>query len=296
MHKALRRRWLDGIGGPTLGRRAGFTLIEMIVVVAILVILAGIVLPKLDRTLVKANKGVAGSNVGGVSRYIQTYLVMHNVYPDRWDSLLASSLPADASSGLAAATLPALVIPGEPAKEPGLDPALTGGPPAGSNAKLTTTTLVEDGVADVHEVRSLARMGITTLLDWGVPGGAPGDRFTDPRTLANGSPVATVNAADDDGAAIIDHIYPENKLPGGASGTVPAGKKLVVFGFGPLNTAVGDILQESPRDPETNPAQYYNRHLAVFEVNSGGGRAELKAVLGTDADRMDEYLNEFYER
>lgn len=283
------------MAGTLVRRRSGFTLIEMIVVVAILVILAGLVLPKLDRAQLKANKGVAASNLGGVSRYIQTYRVMHNVYPDRWDSLLASVMPADASPTLGAATLPALVFPGAPAQEPGVDPQLTGGPPTGSPTKLTTTTLVEDAVADVHEVRSLARMGITTVLDWG-SSGVPGDRFTEPRTLADGSVVATVNAADGDGRAIIDHIYPENRLPGGVSGTVPSGKKLVVFGFGPLNTVIGDILQESPTYANTDPTQYYNRNLAIFEVSAGGSRAELKAVVGGDADRIDEEVNDFYER
>src|SRR5262245_66218054 len=101
---------------------AGFTLIEVLVVVAILVILAGFILPKLDRAQLKANKGVAAANMGGVSRYIQTYRVMHNFYPDRWDSLLSD----EATAGTFV-----LKVPGAPGGAAGLDPQLVGGPQIG---------------------------------------------------------------------------------------------------------------------------------------------------------------------
>src|SRR5690349_3585044 len=104
-------------------RSRGFTLIELLVVVAILVILAGTVLPKLDRVQLKANKGVAGNNAAGVSRYIQTYRIMHNVYPNHFDSLLTgpSGTLWSTSSGLG----------------PELEPQTTGALP-GSPHKLTT--------------------------------------------------------------------------------------------------------------------------------------------------------------
>jgi len=264
----------------------GFTLIEMLVVVAIMVALAGYVLAKLDRAQLKSNKGVAANNMGGVSRYIQTYRVLHNVYPDRWDSLVT---PAGD-----------LVVPGAPGTSPGLDPQLVGGPPAQSPTKLATTTLSDD------EVRSLTRLSVTTLLDWNDASDAvPGDRFQLTRALAGGGTVATLNwgpgvlapatGDDEDAAAIIDHIYPLNHTDAGVSGSIPAGKKLVVFGFGPSNAAIGDVLQECPTYANTDPAQYYNRNLAIFEVDSGGGRCELKAVVGGDADRIDEEINDFYE-
>lgn len=291
---------------------AGFTLIEMLVVVAIMVVLSGYVLAKLDRAQLKSNKGVAASNMGGVSRYIQTYRVMHNAYPDRWDSLVT---PAGA-----------LVAPGAPGGAPGIDPQLTGGPPAGSPAKLSTTTL------SLLEARSLTRLNIGTVLDWDAAAdSAPGDRFRLARLLIDdagtpgdptddtptGIPVATLNwtptgavgpgvgnatgtgggTGEGDAAAIIDHIYPGNKvIPGPGEGAIPAGKKLVVFGFGPANQAIGDVLQECPTYANTDPTQYYNRNLAIFEVDDGGSRAELKAVVGGDADRIDEEVADFYEK
>lgn len=256
--------------------KAGFTLIELLVVVAILVILAGLILPKLDKIQLKSNKAVAAANIHDVSRYIQTYRVLHNFYPDRWDSLLTSG---GTPALWEAATL----------NDQGLDPQLVGGPIPASPEKLTIATFASD-----DEIRSLSRIGIGTMLDLGT-GGIPGDRFTQPRTIANGATYATINTADGDGRALIDHIYPENRLPTGTSGAIPGGKKLIVVGVGPLNSMIGDVVQDTPFYSNTDPAKYYHRFLAIFEFSTGGSRAELKAVVGTDADRLDEEINDFYE-
>jgi len=256
-----------------VAKSAGFTLIELVVVVGILVALAGIVLPKLDIYQLKANKGIAAANIGGVSRYVQTFRITHNVYPDNFDSLLTNT-------GV-------LWAPGAPGTTPGIDPQLVGGPPAGSPTKLTTTTIVGD------ELRSLTRMGITTILDVDptTGGGIPGDRFDIPRTLAAGEIVATLNSGpggDDDANGIVDRFYPQG-------GGVPAGKKIVVFGFGPRNLCIGDVLQEAPFYSNTDARQYYNRFLCCFEVDSGGSRARFLGALGADADRMDEEINDYFE-
>ncbi|HLX61103.1 MAG TPA: prepilin-type N-terminal cleavage/methylation domain-containing protein [Planctomycetota bacterium] len=259
---------------------SGFTLIEMLTVVAILVVLAGLILPKLDREQLRANKGVAANNMASAASYIRLYYVRHNIYPDRWDSLLTGS--------------GSLWTPGAPGSGvQGLDPQLTGGPPTGSPNKLTTTTLTEDSAT--HEVRSLARMGITTFLSQG-SASVPGDAFNVAATLADGSKVATINVSDADGMAIIDSIYPENKLSTGTSGSIPAGNKLVVVGFGPINTAIGDVLQECPTYANTDHTQYYDRFLAIFETHADGSRAELKKVVGGDGDLLSDEVGDYYQK
>lgn len=266
--------------------KAGFTLIELLVVVAILVILAGLILPKLDRVQLKANKGVAASNIHDVSRYIQTYRVMHNFYPDKWDSLM--------DSGTTLWTAPNI-------DAPGLEPQLVGGPIPASPHKLKVADPLTAG-----EVRSLSRLGIGTLLDLDTSSDAiPGSRFTQQRPLAVGGRFATLNVSvppvstdDEDAIAIVDHIYPQNKLTGtnpGVSGTIPSGKRLLVVGVGPNNAMIGDVVQDTPFYSNTDPAKYYHRFLAIFEISDGGSRAELKAVVGADADRLDEEINDFYE-
>ena len=269
-------------------RRAvpGFTLIELLVVVGILVALAGALLPKLDRIDQKTNKGIAANNMTGTSRYIQTYRILHNVYPDVWDSLVVKT-----SGALAQAP----TING-----PGLEPQTTGGTADGNLSsgphKLIAGTLAS-GMA-----RSLNRMNIGTVMDWDATGanlsgggGAPTDLFNTQRALVDGGAVATLNPADGDALDIINQIYPANKLAGGTSGAVPAGKQLIVFGFGPLNQCIGDVIQDCPAYSNTDSSKFYTRFLAVFEARNDGSRAELKLVVGADGDLTRDEMNDFYD-
>ena len=112
-----------------------------------------------------------------------------------------------------------------------------------------------------------------------------------------GGTVATINLADSDGLGILRKIYPSSP----PLSAVPAGKKLVVFGLGPLNGLIGGLNQQSlltdaPFYSNTNQSQYYNRFLCVFEVSASGSRARLMAVLGADGDRIDEEVADFYEQ
>lgn len=272
-----------------LRARQGFTLLELVVVVAVLVILAGFILPKFDVFKLKANKGVAAANMSGISRLIQQYYVQNAVYPDGWDSLLDS-------------TGTNLWAPGAPGTDPGLDPQLVGG---GANPqKLTVSGNLTPG-----EVRSLTRIGIVNVFDAGGTTGLPNDRFTSaPRPIATTGKLAVINApvasdpededatppadtdGDEDARNIVSHIYP------GSNGIIPFGKKLVALGLGSRNTMVGKLMQEVPFYSNTDVTQYYSRYLAVFEVSNKGSRAELKAVIGSDGDLIKEEIADYYER
>lgn len=242
--------------------KGGFTLIELIVVMAVLTVLAGLILPKLDVFKLKANKAAAASNIHGVDRFIQSYKVQKDLFPDNWDSLLDTT-------GAALFTAQ-------------LDPQLIGGPPAGSPTKLTIDT-----IDDVDQLRSLTRVGITTVLDH-TTGHFPADSATDERALDIGDSFATINAADGDGAAIIEHLYP-------GSGGVPAGKKIFVVGLGPRNQMMGDTLHVAPFYANTDQVSYYSRFLVAFELDTGGSRAKLLGSLGADADTISEEIIDFYE-
>jgi prepilin-type N-terminal cleavage/methylation domain-containing protein len=244
-------------------RVAGFTLVELIVVMAVLTVLAGLVLPKLDVFKLKANKASAASNMHGVDSIVTGYKVQKDVFPDQWDSLL------DATNTTALF--------------PGLDPQLIGGT-VGSPHKLTTTTIASD-----DELRSLNRVGLLTVFDH-VAGGFPGDSASSgPRTFTTGDTLATINAADPDGAGILAQFYP---LTGGV---VPAGKKVVAFGLGPRNQIIGDMLHAAPFYANTDQLKYYNRFLVCYELDSTGARARLLGSLGADGDTISEEIVDFYE-
>lgn len=261
------------------GRRGGFTLLELMIVMAVLVALAGLAVAKLDLLQLKAEKATAGMDMRNVSRLIQTYRATSNFYPNRWDSLLHEGT-----------TLQRASAPGATPVIAGLDPGIAGGI-GFTSPKLALTSALTD-----NQVKSLARLGITTVYDHVTASTVPyGDGFTDERTIAAGGVLATINGVNDAGRKIINAIYPN---PAGlAAAAVPAGRTLVVFGLGKWTTVVGStdqnaVISEPPTYPYSNDL-YYNRYLAVFEVDDGGGRCRLVAVLGADGDLAAEELAEF---
>ena len=249
--------------------QSGFTLIELLVVVAILVALAGMVLPKLDRIDLLSKKGISANNAVGVARYIQIYKVQHNVYPDGWDSLQKANGTFADPSNSATHTV-------------GIEPEVSG--------KFTPQLLTD------KQAHSLFRMGIQTFYEYANdPDKAPGDQFTDTTkklpllTDDNSNNVQLpVVQTTGDGAAIYAHLYPS------LNGAIPSDRILVGLGFGPLNTAIGEVLLETPAYANTDAAFTYNRHIAVFQVFNDGTRAELVTVLGADGDRIDEEIGEYH--
>ncbi len=272
---------VNAVGAKQRRRSAqGFTLIELVVVIGILALLAGIVLPSVDVFKLRANKAVAASNMADMSRVIQQFYTQYAAYPDKWDSLMNNTGTAfwaatyDANKNLV----------------PGLDSELTGGPIPGSPTKLTLDTIANDG-----ELRSLTRMGIRNVLDAGAASASdfPTDCFITTRALVTGGIVATINPADDDGKAIINHLYPQQA--NSAAPVVPTGKHLVVVGIGPLNTIMGNGVQEIPLYSNRDPTQEYCRFLAVFEASEDGSPATLKTVIGSDGDTIGSETNEYYK-
>jgi len=247
---------------PRNRRDRGLTLIELIVVMAILVILAGLTLPKLDVFKLKANKAQAAANITAVANYVSAFRVQHDVYPDVWDSML------DSTSNT---TL-----------YPQLHPSLTGGV-GGSATKMSTSTITAD------ELKSLNRVGILTVVDNDPSVSFPNNSGTSgPRTLTTGDTVVTVNAADPKGAAIIDTFYPD-----GAG--VPSGKKIAVFALGPRSNMIGDVLVAAPFYANADQLTQYARFLVAFELSSSGGRARMLGALGSDGDTLEEESQGFYK-
>lgn len=267
-----------------VGRRAGMTLIELVVVVAILAVLAGLVLPRLDNIMVRANKSQGASNMHGVSRYVQTHMVMNNVYPDNWDSLLDTAGNRwTAGTPLGQNTVPST--------DWGLHPSLTSGPaPLGRN-RLTTST-----IATTTELRSLARMGISTVLDVDpalVNANSPGNAFRAgnggvARTLAVGGAIATLA----DGVGLIKYFYPQSN---DTAATLPPNKRIIVLGLGRSCTINADTLQEPPSYHNQDMLKFYYRYLCVFEFDTTGGRARLLGSLAADGDTIEEEIVDFYK-
>lgn len=266
-------------------RRSGFTLIEMVVVITVLVILAGMIIAKLDVFDMKAKKAVSATTMADIARFVQMYRVNTAQYPDSWDTLVATT------------TTPSLPQAGTPGTGLwGLHPELTGGSPfTGPNAvrQLKLLTLTQ------NHVDSLNRLFITKGFDFVPPTGTTFNGYAaTPRTFAVGGVLAALDGpvlgadATDKNDSIIRKIYP--------AGTIPTNCDLVVFGLGPNSSLISgsnnSLMLEAPFYPNQNQNQYYTRYLCVFEVrNDAAKRPRLVAVLGADGDPIADEIIDFYE-
>lgn len=88
-------------------RRHGFTLIELIVVLMILVGLAGILIPAVTDMVHRTNTSTASANISEVSNALQRYETQYLVYPNNMDGLMTDLVGANLDtldSGFTAAT------------------------------------------------------------------------------------------------------------------------------------------------------------------------------------------------
>lgn len=74
-----------------LSKRSGFTLIEIILVVVIIGILAGIAIPRMGGKTEKAQLTQAQSNINALSMAVQEYEMMNGTYPSSLEGLLDES-------------------------------------------------------------------------------------------------------------------------------------------------------------------------------------------------------------
>ena len=253
----------------------GLTLIELIVVVAILGVLAAMLLPKFDGLQNAANHVAAGSSITDAAKLISGYKAAKTVFPDRWDSLQTSG---------------ALWTSGNAGNETkGLHTQLVDG----TTAKLTLGTAIT-----TTQVSVLRSAGITTLMNLTGTSGRPGDSFTTGVTISDSTRFAVINSSSASGMKIIDRIYRVNQMSGNVTGvrgaiastiTNPAGDssaQLIVVGLGPMNALIPNSMMEAPTYGGANANFIYNRLLAVFELTST--KITFKAMLGADGDLLDD--------
>ena len=71
--------------------RWGLTLLELVVVMAILVVIAGVLVPLLPNLLANANNATGAVNVTELNKAVQAYQAVNYQYPDGYDSLVLAA-------------------------------------------------------------------------------------------------------------------------------------------------------------------------------------------------------------
>jgi prepilin-type N-terminal cleavage/methylation domain-containing protein len=244
--------------------RRGLTLIELIVVLAVLVILAGLILPKLDGVLGKAHSANGAATIGEVAKYMETYRALHGgFYPDMYDSMLGNAAAGTVYSKL----LPLAKIRYLP-------------------AQLTAL-----------ELQSFQRVGINRVVTQDEAStGLPGDADMNP----DGTVFQTVTLAAGTWLLKLDRTNPDNlaTLAEFHADLTDPNRNFYVFGIGPACTIIGEggVTLDAPLHQDNDPGTFYNRFVVIFAPDpAGDDRAKLIGTLGPDGDSMRKHINEFYK-
>jgi len=232
------------------GRRgaSGFTLMELVVVMAILVALAAILIPILPEFVGKANQSAAASNMSELEKFIMTFRATYSRNPNHFDSLMTEG-------GLARSAL----VP-------------SGG---GALATFSLTSgqqsrLSREGITMVYDMENAVTTNSTfhaTINPY-----LASQPYGSGRSLTNGANIMIL-------AKQSDGTYNQAGFDG-AGGSVMPGVMLdtnhyyAVFGIGKRCNLVGasGMVKEAPvfgqHKDQSEPSTSYQRYAAVYDIGA----------------------------
>lgn len=240
--------------------RRGLTLIELVVVIAILAILAAMILPKLDGVSDQANSAVDASIISDINRAVSTFEARspRHYYPSASDGLLTGP----ASTTFYSKFHPNIQTGGASATADPMKPILY---PVTLTA-IQAQSLNDKGIKSAHY--NTESTGASSN-----PTGMPSDSGTAYGGITTGSTVAglfvplggfgntaTVPAWTAHGSTFPDRAFNLNPFNYGKTDT------FVVFGVGQPGELRGSALQEAPLVQAVDPTKYYARMFIVFRI------------------------------
>lgn len=245
--------------------RRGLTMAELIVVLAILVVLAGLIVARLDGILSKSHSAHGAATIGDLMRFMDTYRTSNGRYPDQYDSMLNSS-----------GTAYQHLLPG-------------------ALVKFTPMNLTQ------AEVDSLKISGVTRVLRHDETAGVPvNESATMPAvTLTTSTQVMKLDVTH---AEVQDLLMREWRQPVedvlGNSGTgSDAARTHVALGVGPqctLCNGKSGLMRDAPLHQDTDPGRFYNRLVVIFATSKQAGeKAVFVGAVGPDGDSMGAHIREF---
>jgi prepilin-type N-terminal cleavage/methylation domain-containing protein len=259
---------------------AGLTLLELVVVMAILAGLAGLLVPVMGNVLNQGRYANGATNSGELAKLLETYRAANGVYPIDMDSLLVSGGTGSAPTGLYTvannSTTNVGVWNGPPMAGSGL---YTMGTPFTSHSGYWMSFSQAFGVQNGSSLQYEVMDHDTSATD----------------VSSSATQARTVTGATADQLAMVDTTDTNFvKALGFSTGTVTSGVQLVAMGVGPRCSAVTRYAANTPLGTGQN-AQYYGRFIAIFALYSGNGNppARLVKVLDPLGNTSDADISSF---
>lgn len=249
-------------------RKSGFTLIELVVVIAIIAALAGLVIPQVSMLGRSTDMASSASCQAELTNNLQLFFVLQKRYPQGLDSLLDTTFAEYASDTTDANT------------------QTRGLPYSGADGtrlqdQIAPGTLTN--AAGAEFLRSFSRCGFDYVYDHDLTViNSNNSTVGSAQRLTSTSPF---NIAEVTGAALIAKLCPQGLL---------ATERLVALGIGPRNSAIGKTITNCPIYNGCD-GKYYGRYIAVFKVYASGERAVLVGVIdsyGRTPDYTQQQFNE----
>ncbi|MDB4557806.1 type II secretion system GspH family protein [bacterium] len=253
--------------------RSGFTLIELVMVVMILAIVAGLAVPIVGWVRRSANYAAQANTQQAVASNLEFYRTTYgnNAYPQHLDSLLLANGGDDPTATIAAATT------------------------FGNDGIGGTIALKELSGDQTQSIKAIGHVYDHTDDATAWLQGNPGNSGLVERELTAAGPnvYAVIDQTSGNGQALMREWY------GIDSDEWPATTEVehVCFGIGPNCDLVGATMQSAPMDPRVDASSQYNRFVAVFAVYNprSGQRAQLRGVINAKGRSANNALSEFWQ-
>jgi len=284
-------------------RPAGFTLLELVIVVAIIATLAGLVIPQFSMMGRSTDMAASAKTQSDLSNNLGTYFVLQKRWPLGMDSLLVGDggegseptgvfVPVEGADGQQRTGLPD--------SGPHLDRSLVMVNLADESATVNSD-VPKTGFAAMQNspdrtgfARSLTRGGLEFVYDHDDDAINANDsaKFTAQRPLDRsiGGDGCWVAAVDEDPSNSDAQFLISRLMP---NGQVPEDVVLVAMGIGPNNDAISKTMTNPPIYP--GAVDYYGRYVAIFKVYANGERPTLVGVVdsyGRTPDYTQQQYNE----
>ncbi|MCG3117785.1 MAG: prepilin-type N-terminal cleavage/methylation domain-containing protein [Candidatus Manganitrophus sp. SA1] len=301
-----------------LRNQAGFTLLELLVVVAVLAIIAGGLLVSYDGLEAKSSKGQATFNLAAVDKGIRTFKVVSGAYPTELDGLLLNNTATVTCAGTSCTAATGGFYTGLHANLQGTEgDVLTADNKLGFRALTAgeASALINAGVSNVRMIDNTLGNTVGTIPNRDFDDAPRGKGV--PVNIASGVVVPVVEseglgAADAPAGCVAPFSSACNRLNDIAGLNPAQGHVVVALGVGNNSSIVSDQgggnsanFAEAPYYTDVAKNQY-GRFLALFHVasdlNDDGdfadagetfSSARFIGVIDSKGDWLDEEYAEF---